>query len=227
MDAHCDRCSGKRIEPPIPIKVDKSQITAQLKKEKTEPQDHVAQTPRKFDYDAYMRQRYPRPPIHTLFKTCTRCDFEGHGEHFGWARKYGKTLNPRCRNCQRELAAEYRNRPGVREKMRQNTKEYRKTHKGKMANLRYYHRNKGKFRARAATGYAMRNGTIPHPTTLICKACGNPAEEYHHRNYEELLNVVPVCVVCHRAAHRKYEPRAIEEKRAEYMNEDLYDPVIP
>lgn len=52
-------------------------------------------------------------------------------------------------------------------------------------------------RASAAVGQAIKQGKLPHPTTLRCADCGAIATNYdHHLGYarEHWLDVQPVCV---------------------------------
>lgn len=58
---------------------------------------------------------------------------------------------------------------------------------------------------------AVKLGVLPSAKTLVCRKCGAQAEQYHHWSYEpeHWLDVVPVCVECHREIHRQL--RAQEE----------------
>lgn len=50
-----------------------------------------------------------------------------------------------------------------------------------------------------AVQYAIRIGRLPRPDTFSCVDCGNPAEEYDHRDYRKKLDVQPVCIKCNAA----------------------------
>jgi len=66
-------------------------------------------------------------------------------------------------------------------------------------------------RASAAVGQAIKQGKLPHPTTLKCADCGAIATGYdHHLGYapEHWLDVQPVCDR-HNSA-RAWAPRAKE-----------------
>lgn len=43
---------------------------------------------------------------------------------------------------------------------------------------------------------AVRQGILPHPSTLKCSDCGIQASEYDHRDYSQPLQVAPVCRGC-------------------------------
>jgi hypothetical protein len=66
-------------------------------------------------------------------------------------------------------------------------------------------------RAHAAVGQAIREGKLPHPTTLRCVDCGAVATSYdHYLGYarEHWLDVEPVC-------HRHNTVRAYASRREE------------
>jgi hypothetical protein len=53
---------------------------------------------------------------------------------------------------------------------------------------------------------AMLDGTLPHPSSLDCVACGSPAEHYHHHNGylpPHELDVIALCRDCHVKADRQ------------------------
>ena len=61
-----------------------------------------------------------------------------------------------------------------------------------------------KLRARAQARAAKRSGLLaPEP----CRDCGNSKAEMHHPNYYRPLDVVWLCVVCHKAVHREKTAR--------------------
>ena len=67
--------------------------------------------------------------------------------------------------------------------------------------------------------------TLPHPTTLRCKGCFVVlADEYHHPNGyagKHQLDVVPLCISCHRSLHPARKMRrsglSSEERRRRYL----------
>lgn len=46
------------------------------------------------------------------------------------------------------------------------------------------------------TKRAIKLGFLPHPKTLRCADCGDPAYGYDHRDYREPLIVAPTCNPC-------------------------------
>lgn len=60
-------------------------------------------------------------------------------------------------------------------------------------------RDGDRVQARQSVYYAVRRGRIPHPSTLACVHCGQPAKEYdHHLGYaaEHHYDVQPICRPC-------------------------------
>lgn len=86
---------------------------------------------------------------------------------------------------------------------------YPKTEKGKANSHRqrkkYRRRYPDKYKAHDPVNKAVRAGNLPRVTTRQCN-CGKQARRYHHHNgYDEAhwLDVIPLCVKCHFAAHKK------------------------
>lgn len=52
------------------------------------------------------------------------------------------------------------------------------------------------FKSHKYVSFAIRDGYLPRPTTLICLDCGAPAQVYDHRDYNRPLDVEPVCHAC-------------------------------
>lgn len=51
---------------------------------------------------------------------------------------------------------------------------------------------------------AIRCGELPRADEVACAHCGQQARHYHHRNgygQEALLDVIPLCVSCHKKEH--------------------------
>src|SRR3990172_2943298 len=101
------------------------------------------------------------------------------------------------------------------ERVEASNREYRRRHPDRVrASLRAYHlspkgglvwrasRAKSRLRyphkviAHKTVSNAVRDGRLPHPNTITC-ACGIPAEQYHHPDYEKPLEVTALCRPCH------------------------------
>lgn len=57
-------------------------------------------------------------------------------------------------------------------------------------------RDRLRQRAWDAVSAAIKAGKIPHPQSLQCFDCDNPAYAYEHRDYRKPLDVQPVCQGC-------------------------------
>jgi hypothetical protein len=124
------------------------------------------------------------------------------------------SISKRCSKCNRILPIEKFNKcskskDGHRNKCRDcRTKEqriYRKTGQGKEArfreNQRYRNAKRDAKNAHDAVYYAIKTGTLKHPTSCRCKYCYRKAIHYHHFDYSKKLNVIPVCRKCHIFIH--------------------------
>lgn len=84
---------------------------------------------------------------------------------------------------------------------------YRKTDEGKKSVLKGVYKNRQKYpekyKARIAVSNAIATGKIKSSKEFICSICKiEQAKEYHHWHGYELehrLDVIPVCIKCHRA----------------------------
>lgn len=52
------------------------------------------------------------------------------------------------------------------------------------------------YKASALLNRAIKQGLIPHISTLSCSDCGAGAKNYDHRDYTKPLDVEPVCCSC-------------------------------
>jgi len=52
----------------------------------------------------------------------------------------------------------------------------------------------------------IKRGNLPRPSTQMCAICSGRAAIYHHFSYEpeHMLDVTPLCRVCHGKEHQKY-----------------------
>lgn len=63
-----------------------------------------------------------------------------------------------------------------------------------------YQKYKGKHKARAAVSYALKMGRLTKPTE--CTRCGSESRiEGHHPDYSKPLEVLWLCVRCHKIEH--------------------------
>ena len=57
-------------------------------------------------------------------------------------------------------------------------------------------------RVRAITMKAVYNGRLPRPA--VCSQCGGPRPQAHHADYSKPLDVLWLCLKCHRRTHRRH-----------------------
>ena len=92
-----------------------------------------------------------------------------------------------------------------RSKGKETMTKYGKTEKGKVvrrkAKADWAKRNPEKVNAKSKIHGLVRQGKMPRPSTLTCR-CGAPAAEYHHPDYSKPLEVISLCVSCHKTVHR-------------------------
>lgn len=153
-------------------------------------------------------------------KRCAKCgnEYPATTEYFYVDRKTSDGLVSPCKNCRRISAAEYRqNNPekisAIKkasvakkpEKYKASKQAWAKANANKItqyaheARLRY----PNKAKARRVVTHAVRDGKLPPVNTLLCVHCGNSANEYHHPDYSKPLDVIPLCVSCHKKVHKQ------------------------
>lgn len=102
-----------------------------------------------------------------------------------------------CKSCQRDYAQSKKGKAAE--------KRYRQSEKGKAShrkgNAEFNARHPDIIKAHNAITCAVTAGKLPRPNTRLCHYCPKPAQEYHHwHGYapEHWLDVVPVCILCHK-----------------------------
>lgn len=125
--------------------------------------------------------------------------------HKDRSRKNGiTTYCAQCRNAT-QLRKYHENRDEMKRKMR----AWSQTPQGKASQLkrkkRYIEKYPERWEAFKFLRYCISKGAIPPVNSLICKHCGEQAEEYHHyAGYEpsNWLKIIPLCISCHKIEHR-------------------------
>lgn len=165
-----------------------------------------------------------------LLRRCTKCgqEYPATPDYFykrGGKRHGLESICKKCRSVQNE--ANRRTEHGLalnraralryfykameteegRNRITQTTKRYRRGETFKESHRRYLKEHQEHVKAVNAVNDAVYRGKIPAANTLICKRCGNPAEQYHHWSYlpEHRLDVEPLCRDCHVKHHRGKE----------------------
>lgn len=127
-----------------------------------------------------------------------------------WKGEAGKANK---RRSDRKYAASENGRVKIREHHKRHRqtelgqasqKRYESSAKGLAAKERYRQKLKSLkpevIKAHSAVHNGVRDGKMPHASTLSCHHCGRPAVEYHHHlgyDREHWLDVIPLCKPCH------------------------------
>ena len=104
--------------------------------------------------------------------------------------------------------AAYRQTPMGKEVHRKESAKYQQTEKGRRENAKRRATPEGKLKveARWAVWRAIQSGKLKPAWWFACdERCGHVAQEYHHhRGYGKSawLEVVPLCIPCHKAEHK-------------------------
>ena len=148
-------------------------------------------------------------------KYCPQCKTHkpATSEYFYRNKRRKSGLADWCIECQKAHAVLIKPREQLRKQTkktsplhRQRHRIYSRKHSIKRKNDPETHReDKYKNKGRNAVHRAVRSGKLPQVSTQKCFRCGNQAQDYHHPFYTkaDLLNVFPLCRVCHKAVHRR------------------------
>lgn len=124
----------------------------------------------------------------------------------------------KCKKCQSTHYKEYSQTENGKIAKRKSVNRYFQTEKGKNARKRASKSEKTKIReknyhlqyperlkAKSAVNHAIEARQLQHTNNFQC-SCGKQAQQYHHhKGYapEHWLDVIPVCVKCHRKYHKR------------------------
>jgi len=145
-------------------------------------------------------------------KRCPKCGHTLPASSFYRCRSKLYGIHDWCKECQRKISREHMRRVRQTEEGKNHCNElshkYRHTQKGLEMSRRAYRMNREKKIASAFVRQKVKQGHLPHPSTMLCSVCENrQAEHYHHpKGYdrENRLNVIPVCHICHSNLHSSY-----------------------
>jgi hypothetical protein len=79
------------------------------------------------------------------------------------------------------------------------TETYKANHKKASAKRRKLDPRKN--RCKATVNYRIKTLKMPQATFFTCASCKNPAEHFHHDNYDLWWSVTAFCGACHRSHH--------------------------
>lgn len=139
------------------------------------------------------------------FKECTQCHkpFPTTSEYYGKHKmgKYG--LRAACKKCTNTSNKLYK----YTEAGKEANERYVNGQAGKATRektlARYSEKNPEKRHAKREVLNAVRRGDLPPIASQQCRDCGKQAQHYHHWSYlrEHWLDVIPLCIKCHKAVH--------------------------
>lgn len=126
-------------------------------------------------------------------KHCTKCGEEKELAEFYKNRNKRDGYSSECKNC--SLAYRQTERGKAMHKHHRQTEKYKATRK------RYLICHPEYKKARNVISNAIAAGKLPLPNTMQCHYGNHQAEQYHHYlGYapEHRLDVIPVCLKCHK-----------------------------
>ena len=128
-------------------------------------------------------------------KPCRKCGSTRRGKPTKKAR-FGN-----CLDCDRKRSKKWyhNNTERALELNQLWRKENRERHKE--INQKWRAVNSEKYFAQNEVCKAVLRGDLPKVSTCLCEDCGVPAQQYHHENYSKPLEVVALCVQCHKKRH--------------------------
>lgn len=119
------------------------------------------------------------------------------------AREYRS--NPDMRAAQVRRVMKYRQTEQGKETHRRANKKYRESEQGRRSKLqetkRYQDSHPQETSAHRAVNDAVRYGNLAPIHTRKCAKCNSQAVHYHHEDYSNKLDVVPLCQKCHQRVH--------------------------
>lgn len=144
-----------------------------------------------------------------ILYTCKEC-FKSYRKKF-CETKEGRAYGKEYRSKNKARANKYA-REHVRKRPRKITKIVKYSEKNdsqkeriKKSVKKWEENNKGKVKARNKLNSFMRYRGLKKPS--VCSSCGNYYKliHGHHEDYNKPLEVIWLCLPCHRKIHRKYK----------------------
>ena len=132
-------------------------------------------------------------------KECSNCRKERPFSSFGKATTRPDGLNAYCKVCARKLGKK-RYRVDVDSSRAKSRKKAKRDSGANARNRANRTADPRKHRARLAVNYAIGAGHLARPS--VCERCnGGHRIEAHHESYDAPLDIVWLCVMCHRERH--------------------------
>lgn len=123
-----------------------------------------------------------------ITKSCTCCGETKSVSEFYKRLGYRDGIQAHCKTCERAKTAGYQRSKAGREMLKRHSR-------------RDYEKFKEKQNARVSVRRAILSGNLVKPN--YCSACLNDCRPHaHHRDYSKPLEVIWLCLSCHRAEHK-------------------------
>ena len=134
---------------------------------------------------------------------CNPCNAKRMNIYYHFGKGKGKKLKWEQENKEKVLAYGYKWRLKNTEKVKEYVrKSYLKNGK------KNYHKHFLKYQARALLRTQVKNGSIKKLPCIDCNSKENL--QGHHEDYSKPLDVIWLCVGCHRLRHRKFKQEVIQ-----------------
>ena len=151
----------------------------------------------------------------TATKRCCTCREYKPISRFGKDRQVKDGLSRRCKQCnsvrnkiwykehpERKLSVK-RYSDSHKNEVREKVRKWNRAHPERVMDKvrKWIKANPEKYKAHNAVAIAVRARKLAPVRTTKCVRCNGQASQYHHHkgySKENQLNVVPVCVTCHR-----------------------------
>ncbi|MCK5611574.1 hypothetical protein KAR91_57415 [Candidatus Pacearchaeota archaeon] len=127
-----------------------------------------------------------------ITKKCWDCNQTKPLPEFYRDRRAKDGSQSRCKECRKAYDQS--------KKFKEVCQCYQQSEKGKARWRRYRNSFPEKIKARNIVNHAIKAGKLPRPNSLKCK-CSKQARQYHHPDYSKPLEVIPMCIKCHREIH--------------------------
>ena len=135
--------------------------------------------------------------VYMVEKRCTKCKQLKPISEFHKQKKGIHGRRADCKPC--VLARVRKHQRHIEIKARRHDYELLQTTKAKKR--RYALANPEKVMAQRALNNEVKNGNMTKVDRLYCTDCSEPAQHYHHGDYDKPLDVTPLCARCHKQRH--------------------------
>lgn len=144
-------------------------------------------------------------------KKCTKCQDSKPFSEFERRHENKNKYHSWCKDCRREYFREYNKKHKERRDKQQ--KQHYYDHKEQLSKRRRekYYADRSPRVARYEVEKAVKSGDLKIPPE--CESCGHQKKlEGHHEDYSKPLDIIWLCMSCHRIVHAK-KRRETDDKK--------------